>query len=270
MAMVTKADFIGDDGLMHCGICGEPKEMRAAQVVINGSRTAPKTFPVQCACERAESDRAIREHEERERRARIERNRVKCFPHLSMHDMDFAHDDSPEDKVSQMCRRYAGSFARFRDAGAGLIFHGPVGTGKTFYAAAIANQLVTDGYKVLFTSLSTLGGRMQADYGRDKLDILRDICKMDCVVLDDLGIERTTPTMSENVYQVINALYQSGTVMIFTTNADFKAMAQDREPDKLRIYSRIFECCKAVEVKGTDRRKAKAKEKAALFKDVLG
>ena len=76
--------------------------------------------------------------------------------------------------------------------------------------------------------------------------------------------------MSENVYQVINALYQSGTVMIFTTNAVFKAMAQDREPDKLRIYSRIFECCKAVEVKGTDRRKAKAKEKAALFKEVLG
>lgn len=266
---IAVADFVGDDGLIHCGICGEPKQVRISSPKIIGQKLE-KMFPVQCACERDASARAIAAAEERERRARIEKARHVCFPYPSMWDDTFEHDDGKNREVTELCERYAGSFSRFKQAGAGLMFYGPVGTGKTYHASTIANALIDQEQHGLFTSLSTLSGRMQADYGTAKASVLKELTGYDFVVLDDLGIERTTPTMNENAYQVINALYQSGTVMILTTNNDVKLMQDETDPDRVRIYSRIFEVCKPVAVKGKDRRMGKARENAALFKEVLG
>lgn len=262
-------DFIGDDGLVHCGVCGEPKQVKIASPRIMG-QAMDKTFPVQCACERAATEKAIAEAEERERRARIEKARLTCFPYQSMWDDTFANDDRANPEVTGLCERYAENFDRFKSAGAGLLFYGPVGTGKTFHASTIANALIDRGEHGLFTSLSTLGGRMQADYGNAKASVLKELTGYDFVVLDDLGIERTTPTMNENAYQVVNALYQSGTVMMLTTNNDVRLMQEETDPDRVRIYSRLFEVCKAVAVKGRDRRMGKARENARLFKEVLG
>lgn len=268
---MTDTEFIGDDGLVHCAICGEPKQMEMARpTAISRQAGMTTTFPVQCRCEREATERAMREHDEAQRRAAVEKARAECFPYPSMWDCTFANDDRKNEAVTTLCEKYAGSFQRFREVGAGLLFHGPVGTGKTYHAACIANALIDQGGKALFTSLSTLGGRMQADFGKDKLRILKELTGYDLVVLDDLGIERTTPTMSENVYQVINALYQSGTPTLYTTNNDVALMQKEPEPDRVRIYSRIMECCKPVAVTGADRRRGKAKEKAALFREVLG
>lgn len=266
---MSNADFIGKDGLLHCGVCGEAKEVRVSSPKIVGQHLE-RTFPVQCACERAASDKAIADAHERERKARIEKARLVCFPYPSMWVDTLENDDGQNPEVTELCRRYASNFQRFKQAGAGLLFYGPVGTGKTYHAASIANALIDQGEHGIFTSLSTLGGRMQADYGTAKASVLKELAGYDFVVLDDLGIERTTPTMNENAYQVVNALYQSNTVMIFTTNNALKAMQEETDPDRVRIYSRIFEVCNPVAVKGKDRRMGKAKQNAKLFREVLG
>lgn len=266
---IAAADFIGEDGLIHCGVCGEPKQARVARPKIMGQQL-DKTFPIQCACERAATEKAIKEAEERERAAKVDKARADCFPYKSMWADTMENDDGKNPDVTEMCRKYAENFQRFKQAGAGLMFYGPVGTGKTYHAASIANALIDRGERGLFTSLSTLGGRMQADYGNAKAGVLKELTGYDFVVLDDLGIERTTPTMNENAYQIVNALYQSGTVMIFTTNNDARAMQDEKEPDRVRIYSRIFEVCKPVAVTGGDRRRGKARQNAKLFKELLG
>ena len=270
MGVGLMKDYIADDGLLHCGVCGEPKEMPVSNAIMGRAMGGSKTFPVQCACERAASERAIAEHQEMERRKAIERTRFNCFPYAVMQKDTFDKDDGKGADVTEICRKYADNFERFLDAGAGLLLYGAVGSGKTFLASCIANRVIDQGFTALFTSLSVLGSKMQADYGREKLSILDSLCSYDLVVLDDLGVERTTPTMAENSYQIINALYQSGSAMVLTTNNDVSVMQQEKEPEKVRIYSRILECCKPVKVAGGDRRKAKAKEKAALFKEVLG
>lgn len=267
---IAAGDYIGEDGLIHCGICGEPKQARIQKPKALFGQGIESTYPVQCACERAASERAIAEHMERERKEAIERARSECFPYDTMARMTFAADDGKDEKLSRVFSRYAENFDRFLDAGAGLLLYGAVGSGKTFYASCIANSVVDQGYRVLFTSLSVLGAKMQADYGKDKLPLLDRLCMYDLVILDDLGVERTTPTMAENSYQIINALYQSGSAMILTTNNDVSVMQKEEDPDKVRIYSRILECCKPVHVQGGDRRKSKAKEKAKLFREILG
>lgn len=267
---IAATDFIGADGLIHCGICGEPKQARIQKPKALFGQEIATTYPIQCACEREASERAIAEHMEKERKEAIERARFDCFPYEVMQRMTFAADDGKDAGTSEMLKKYADNFERFLDAGAGLLLYGAVGSGKTFYASCIANRVIDQGFRVLFTSLSVLGSKMQADFGKDKLPLLDRLCMYDLVVLDDLGVERTTPTMAENSYQIINALYQSGSAMILTTNNDVSVMQKEQEPEKVRIYSRILECCKPVHISGGDRRKAKAKEKAALFREVLG
>lgn len=267
---IAAADFVGEDGLIHCGICGEPKQAVISKPRELFGREMETTYPIQCACEREASARAIAEHEEKQRREAIERMRFSCFPYAVMMGDTFAKDDGKEPKVTSLCEKYADNFERFLDAGAGLMLYGAVGSGKTFLASCIANSVIDQGFTALFTSLSVLGSKMQADFGKEKLSILDRLCEYDLVVLDDLGVERTTPTMAESSYQVINALYQSGTAMVLTTNNDVSIMQKEQEPEKVRIYSRILECCKPVHVSGGDRRKTKAREKAALFKEVLG
>lgn len=262
-----EGDFYGTDGLLHCGVCHEPKEI--VQKMPEGLRDKlgeTRIFPRQCACMRHDDEEHRRIEAEKAAAVKIDKAKRACFPYHAMWDMDFAHDDGSNPQVTEFIRRYCKAFDAFKAKGAGLLFHGPVGTGKSFHAAQVANALIEQGYRVLYTSLSSLGARMQKSYGKD--DVLGDICSYDCVILDDLGAERTTQTMNEYVFQIINALYASETVMVFTTNLEMHQIAQSQDPDYQRIYSRILGRCKPVEVRGGDKRKSKSAEIGQLFRDL--
>ena len=261
-----KGDYLGEDGMIHCGTCGEPREFRNEWPEFLWPRHGKFTvFKRECRCEREEREsmeRKIRADEEWNTREDI---RESCFPYESMKGMTFANDDGKNPGLTKVCRRYAEKFDEFEEMGAGLLLYGAVGGGKTYYAAAIANAVIDTGKSAVFTSLSTLAMKMQANYGSEKLRILNDLGAYDLVVLDDLGVERGTETMNENVYQVINALYASKTVVIITTNMDAEAMQAETSPNLQRIYSRIFECCQPIEVKSEDRRRTVSDAKAKLY-----
>lgn len=269
-AVMADGDFIGDDGLLHCGKCGGAKEtLQQMPETMRARFGDTRKLPILCDCERERLAEMEAEAESQKREAEVSKARRACFPYESMWTMDFEHDDGGDAETSRICRKYAEEFERFAEVSGGLLFYGAVGTGKTFHAATIANALLDKGKKVLFTSLSTLGNRMSATFS-GKQEVLADVCRYDAVVLDDLGIERSTPAMSENVYQIVNCLYQSGTVVIATTNMEPKEMAANQDPDKQRIYSRIFEMCRPVAVHGSDRRRGKSREKAGIYRDLLG
>lgn len=252
-------DYRDEEGLLVCGMCGERKESRHTVLGME------KRLPIQCACERGVREREKAAEERLKMQQEADKARKRCFPFASMAEMTFENAE-PSDALTK-CEKYADRFENFEAVGGGLLLYGFVGTGKTYAAASIANRLIDNGYTALFTSLATLGNKMTAQRF-DKADVLGEICGYDCVILDDLGIERTTPTMGENVYQIINALYLSGTVMIVTTNLDMKQIQGEQDPDRARIYSRLLDCCRPLEVKGSDRRKLRSREKAKLYDEV--
>ena len=266
----TEGDYVGNDGLLHCGKCGEPKETEQPMPEALWPRFGKtRKLPILCKCENEKAEQIKREEEERERTEATKAAREKCFPYPALQDMTFKTDDGKNAGISKLCRRFVDKFEEFKAAGAGLLMYGAVGSGKTFHAATIANGVIDRGYTALFTSISTLGARMTANYGSNKLEILQDICKYNLVILDDLGIERTTDAMNENVYQIVNALYSNKNTLIFTTNLDPGAMLAETDPNRQRIYSRIFEMCQPVEVKGTDRRREVSEQRAALYKSLI-
>ena len=98
----------------------------------------------------------------------------------------------------------------------GLLLFGDVGTGKSFFAACIANVLLEQDIPVLMTSFPKIlnSGWSLEDRG-DFLSRLRDY---DLLILDDLGAERGTEYALEQVYNVVDIRYRSGKPMIVTTN----------------------------------------------------
>ena len=71
-----------------------------------------------------------------------------------------------------LCRRYAQKFDTMLEKNQGLLLWGPVGTGKSFAAACIANYLLEHKVPVMMTSFVKLLEAVQ--FGReDESDIIR-------------------------------------------------------------------------------------------------
>ncbi len=237
-------DFVRD-GLLHCGKCGTPKEVRVS--------FGDASFTARCIC-RCASEKRERENEEILRRQRAERARRASRAGIpGLENMTFEADDGSNEKLMSVARRYVDNFGEMLRSGSGLLFYGGVGTGKTFIAACIANALIEKGHPCLVTSfpriVNTLFG-MQS--GRQ--DYLDSLSAFDLLVIDDLASERVTEFMNETVTEVIDSRSRSGLPLIVTTNLTPEDMLNPPDLGRKRIYSRIREMCCPVAVKGPDRR----------------
>ena len=144
-----EGDYL-EDGLLHCGVCRTPKQLRL--------KLLDQEMVVSCMC-RCESEREAARKEalrQRERLQRIERLWQQAFPEAELRSCTFDRDDGANQKVSRICRGYAEQFARMKDEKKGLLLYGPVGTGKTFLASCVANAVVDQGYSALVTNFYRL------------------------------------------------------------------------------------------------------------------
>lgn len=261
---INEGDYI-KDGLYYCGKCHTQKQVRF--------EIAGQMFEPLCLCECAE--RARREEEERRRRRdrqlEIEQMRSRVFPSAEMAQWRFSVDDGANPKISRVARRYAENFNTIRNMRDlnGLLFYGGVGTGKTFFAACIANELLEHGKTVYFTNFARLSNELTG-LNKDRQQFLDGLNDYDLLVLDDLSAERDTEFMSEVVFQVIDARAVSRKPMIITTNLTAEQLKYSEMDKKARVYSRILERCAPVEVAGADRRKKKLTQNYRGMADLLG
>lgn len=240
-------DYI-ENGLRHCAKCRTPKQMHLE--VFEQQRIVP----VMCDCRaKAHDEREAAEKARKEARIR-ENRRSEGISDLRWHTSTFEHDDQRDKKASQVCRNYADNFTVMMEANSGLLLYGDVGTGKTFLAACIANAVLEQGHSVVMTSLPTLIAQMGADFGEDREDILFRIRRADLLVLDDVGVERSTEYSTEQAYEVINARYKSGKPLIVTTNLSLADIKGDPRLGRSRINDRLVELCIPVCVTGQSRR----------------
>lgn len=72
------------------------------------------------------------------------------------------------------------------------------------------------------------------------------------VILDDIGAEKPSEWVQEQLYALIDLRYRMQRSTFFTTNCTLKQLESQIGS---RIVSRIFEMCEGVKVSGTDWRK---------------
>lgn len=75
-------------------------------------------------------------------------------------------------------------------------FSGKPGTGKNHLAAAIGNRLLKNGQTVIVVTVADVMSALHASYddGQSGEKFLRELCEVDLLVLDEIGIQRETKT----------------------------------------------------------------------------
>ena len=258
----SEGDYI-KDGLLHCGKCNTPKQTR---VELFGQIRTPMCL---CKCEQEKKAADEAEKEKQDALDKVKRLRKMGFPDSEMENWTFEKDDCSNDRISTMARKYVENFAEMKEKGKGLLLYGTVGTGKTFISACIANALIEKGHPCLVTNFARLTNTISGMY-EGKQDYIDGLDRFDLIVIDDLASERDTEFMGEIVQNIIDARYRTGKPLIVTTNLTSEELKHPAEIRKQRIYSRLFEMCVPVEVKGKDRRKEKLKQDYKSMEDLLG
>ena len=130
---------------------------------------------------------------------------------------------------------------------------GPVGTGKTTLAMLVSKAAIKAGRSVAIYSLPRLLNEIRDTHRseRSHVDLLDRLTAVDLLHVDDVGAERTTDWVLEELYSIVNARYEDERSMVITTNLDYDDLCTQITA---RTASRLAEMCDQLPLDGADRR----------------
>jgi DNA replication protein DnaC len=124
--------------------------------------------------------------------------------------------------VLRPVRAFVRSIGEKLDAGRGLWFDGPVGTGKSSLAILVAKAAKDAGRSYAVYPVPRLLAEIKRTFDRDASDnylaFFRKLCSVDVLVLDDLGAEKQTEWVLEQLYSIVNERWQDRRSIVVTTN----------------------------------------------------
>lgn len=267
-ATAAKADKNAEDyykdGVLVCGKCHTNKEKK---IQLAGEYVTVRCI---CKCESEERERIQKQKDYEEEMRRIERLKVASLMDAKLKSATLKTFTQKEDnqKLYTIVKNYVDNFETFYKSNRGLLFWGTVGTGKSYAAACIANELLNRKTSVVMTSFVKVLQVIQ-DNTENETEFVNRLCAARLLIIDDLGTERNTDYALEKVYNVIDSRYRTGKPLILTTNLNLQDMQMTQDIRYQRIYDRIFEMCHPVMVNGTSWRINQAKERFNETKRLL-
>jgi DNA replication protein DnaC len=262
-ANIVEGDYLGEDNLYYCGKCHTRK-----QTIVNIFGNT-KIVPCICECKAAEIKAEEEARKQREFFERVMKMRRVGFPEKAMQEWTFANDDGKNPMLTNAMKNFVEHFQTFREEGKGLLLFGSVGTGKTFLAACVANELISKGIPCLVTNFARISNEVQGMFD-GKQQYYDNLNSFPLLVIDDLSAERKTEYMQEIVFNVIDARYRANLPIIVTTNLTREELLNPSNLTHQRIFSRLFEMCTPIEVVGKDRRQQALKEGIGKMRNLLG
>jgi DNA replication protein DnaC len=140
----------------------------------------------------------------------------------------------------------------------GFLLHGNPGTGKTLLGCIMLNELMLNrGKPGRFLNLSKYLQQLRDTYSEDSDNygrtwtIIESLGKIPYLVIDDFGVQRGTEWAKEVLYDLVDTRYAEKRFTVITTN---QPLGELQQLSQGRIYSRLLEMCKLVEMEGEDYR----------------
>jgi DNA replication protein DnaC len=155
-------------------------------------------------------------------------------------------------------RAFVDDIERRLDAGKGLWFAGDVGTGKTSLAMLVSKAALDANRTVAIYSVPRLLAEIKGTFDSDSDDsyerLFRRLCSVDLLHLDDLGAEKSTDWVLEQLYSIVNERWQDGRSIVVTSNQTEEELQQQIGE---RTVSRLIEICEGfIPIWGEDLRLA--------------
>ena len=258
------------DEIAVCPKCGKPIERYVDIPLFDGTNNKRRMkVHVMCPCEQAEL-KAYEENLQKEEEVRA----ITALRQVSLMDSKLRgarlktfEQTADNARLHKIVCRYIENFEEMYERNQGLLFYGSVGSGKSYAAAVIANELLEKKVPVIMTSFVKLLEKAESsDRDNGELDKLN---KAKLLIIDDLGAERSTGFALEKVYKFIDSRYMAKKPLILTSNMTLDDMKACEDIKYSRIYDRIFEMCYPVPVAGFSWRKKQANERYRETKRIL-
>ena len=154
-------------------------------------------------------------------------------------------------------RRWVGELDANLDRGSGIWLMGDTGTGKTTLAMLVSKEALKRDHTVAIYSMPKLLARIRATFdaqaGEESyVEFFERLCDVDLLHLDDLGAEKQTDWVLEQLYALVNERYERQKSVVVTTNLTQEELEQQIGP---RTVSRLIEICgEALPLWGEDAR----------------
>ena len=236
-----------DDGTERCSACGEPAQ--------DGKHSCGclKRYERQCRI-----DKSIHEAEE------------SPYYEDGYFHFDLGSDEAPDSEASKLCRSYVEHWPQMYEGNFGLFFSGPVGTGKTFFAAATANRIRERyGARCAAVTTSRFVGLVQSS--RNPCEVIDEIADFHILLLDDLGAERASDYALEQMSELIDVRYRVKMPLFVTSNLTPRQIKETQDLRYKRLYDRVMELCPiSVVLTGESRREKNRRERTNTCKEILG
>lgn len=150
-----------------------------------------------------------------------------------------------EPMVVRVVRSWVEDLEANIEAGRGLWLMGDTGTGKTTMAMLASKAALEENRSVAIYSLPKLLARIRRTYdsapgGDSYLSFFERLTSVDLLHIDDLGAEKRSDWVLEQLYALVNERYEAQRSMVVTTNLDQQQLEEQIGP---RTVSRLIEIC---------------------------
>jgi DNA replication protein DnaC len=157
---------------------------------------------------------------------------------------DMVKDKSARGVVSAV-RSFIDEMDENLDSGQGLWLMGDTGTGKTTLAMLVSKAALELSHSVAIYSLPKLLARIRRTYdsepgGDSYLTFFERLTSVDLLHIDDLGAEKRSDWVLEQLYALVNERYEAQRSILVTTNLDPDSL---KEQIGDRTVSRLIEIC---------------------------
>lgn len=147
--------------------------------------------------------------------------------------------NTEQQKALQKAKKYAEEFGQ---SFGGFIFSGNPGTGKNHLASAIGNYIIQNGKSILIATLPDLMMKVRDTYQKDakttESKLIDDLCEVDLLVLDDVGVQRENKNEELIIFQVVDRRLANKKPVGILTNLKFDELGRvlgERVIDRLRM-----------------------------------
>ena len=246
-------------GLRICGVCGQPVE--TIKIVL-GREYRPH---VRCRCDQLAADTLAREMATRDSMAKaryLAASKLQSGAlEINRGEVDLGYNAEYMSRI----KTYSANWEEENATGVGLLFFGRIGTGKTFLATHLGNELIDKGVPVLMIDCCGLDKQFYGIDLGDQSAVLESIDGYGLLILDYIDAAIDNKNAVDYLEHIVNRRGKIKKPMVVTTTLTPKVMRQ--LPGKQgRVCGLILERCEPLWVEGENIRQIKAKKLIAEAK----